>query len=271
MKNYNSADIEKSLKKIGLKRGDSVFINPEIYRLGNFYNSKNDNNIYEELYSIINSIIGKNGTICVNTYTFNTLKYNQRFIFEDTKCTSGGFSEFFLKQKKIVRSSHPAFSVSAIGKNSKIICNNNSNHNFGYNSPYQKFTHLNGKVLNLGMEPWKNPYNHIAEHMIGVPYYYNKLSKIKYLKKNKINNYNFSSFVRYLDFNLIWNYKNLKKELNNSKIVNKSKLGSGFIYCVNAKNYLNLCLKMLTKDQFAFIKRNYYLKKIKKNIFENIS
>lgn len=271
MKEYGSDDLYNALKNIGVKKDDLIFINPEIYRFGFFNNTKNSRNLYEEFFYTINELIGKNGTLCVNTYTFDTLKYNKKFLYESSKCTSGGFSEFILKQKKVIRSNHPVFSVSAIGKYAKKICNNNSSHNFGYNSPYQKFHSLNGKVLNLGMDPWKNPYNHIAEYMIGVPYCYNKLTKVKYFKKNKLKDYKFSSFVRYLDFNLIWDYKKLKNKLSKTRLVKKTKLGGGFIYSVNAQNYLNLCLKMLTIDQFALIKKNYYLKKIKKNIFENLS
>ena len=46
-------------------------------------------------------------------------------------------------------------------------------------------------------------------------------------------------------------------------IVKKSKLGDGYIYSFSSKKYLNLCLDLLTKNQFALIKRGYYLKKIK--------
>lgn len=74
-----------------------------------------------------------------------------------------------------------------------------------------------------------------------------------------------------MDFNLIWDYEKLKNKLSKTKIVKKTKLGDGFIYSVNSQKYLNLCLDMLSKDQFALIKKNYFLKKIKKNIFENIS
>ena len=271
MRKYKSEDLNNALKKIGVKKNDLIFINPEIYRLGYFYNNENNKSIYEEFFNNIIKLIGMNGTICVNTYTFDTLKYNKKFLYESSKCTSGGFSEFILKQKNVIRSDHPVFSVAAIGKYAKKICNNNSSHNFGYNSPYQKFCNLNGKVLNIGMDPWKSPYNHVAEYMIGVPYYYNKLTEVKYFKKKKLKYYKFSSFVRYLDFNLIWDYEKLKNKLSKTKIVKKTKLGDGFIYSVNSQKYLNLCLDMLSKDQFALIKKNYFLKKIKKNIFENIS
>ncbi len=262
MKSYSQNDIIKSLKKVGLKKGDLVHINPEIFKLGQLSASKNLN-VYSVFFSLIKKLIGDSGTICLNTFTFNTLRNGDRFTYEDAKSTSGGFSKFLLKKKKIVRSHHPVYSISAIGPKAKIICKKNSSHNFGYNSPYDKFVKLNGKILNIGMDPWKNQYNHVAEHMIGVPYYYNKLTEVKYFQEGKKKNHKFSTAVRYLNFKLDWEFKYIKKELSKKKIIKKAKLGDGFIYSMNAKEYLNICLQLLTKDQFALIKRKYYFNKIK--------
>lgn len=260
MLKYNSKDILKSLRKIGLKKGDLIHINPEIYRLGNYISEKNSN-VYEEFYKSVRELIGNTGTICCNSFTFDTLRHGKKFIYESNECTSGGFSKFLLGKKKVIRSFHPVYSVLAIGPHAKEICTNNSFHNFGYNSPYEKFMRLNGKVLNLGMEPWHNQYNHVAEHMIGVPYYYNKLTNVKYFKGGKKKKIKFSTFVRYLNFNCVWDFKYIKNELAKKKFIRKAKLGGGFIYSVNAQKYLKICLNLLTKDQFGLIKRNYFFNK----------
>ena len=264
MKTYNQKNIKNSLIEIGLKTGDIVFVNPEIYRLGNFYNTEGNRNVYEEFFYIIRKIIGESGTICANSYTFDTLRFKKKFIYESTKCTSGNFSTLLLSQNKSIRSNHPVFSVVSVGKEAEIICNNNSLHNYGFNSPYDKFIRLGGKFLNLGMDPWQNPCNHIAEHMIGVPYYYNKFTVVPYYKKNIKKKFNFSSFVRYLDFNLVWNFNNIKKKLSTSKIVKSTNLGSGEIHYFSSKKYLELCLELLTKNQFGLIRKELYLKNINK-------
>ena len=203
MKTYDSKDILKALKKVGLKKGDLVHVNPEIFKLGS-YNNLDNENVYEVFYNSIRKLIGNSGTICANTFTFNTLRKSENFVYESKNSTSGGFSKYILNQKKIVRSKHPVYSVTAIGLKAKQICSENSFHNFGYNSPYEKFARHNGKILNLGMLPWNNQYNHVAEYMIGVTYCYNKLTKVNYFRKGKRQNYNFSTFVRYLNFKLDW-------------------------------------------------------------------
>ena len=106
---------------------------------------------------------------------------------------------------------------------------------------------LNAKVLNLGMEPGYNPYQHVAEFLYGVPYRYNKLLNVKCFKKGKKINQQFFSHVRYLD--LKWNYdmEIVNKELKKNKVYKATQLGSGKVYCFYARKYLELVLKLLKK------------------------
>ena len=180
-----------------------------------------------------------------------------------TKCTSGEFSDYMRKKRGSLRSHHPVFSVTAVGKYKKYLCSNNSFHNYGYNSPYHKFLELDGKVLNLAMHPCLNPFLHVAEFLIGVPYYYNKLTKVDYYKNNKKVNKYFSSCVRYLNLDIEKKYGELKKlkiELTKKKIINSANLGSSKIYFFSAKKYLNIALKFLANDQFAFKKISNFKK-----------
>ena len=263
MKKYNKKNIIDSLKKVGLKSGQIVYINPELFKFGSLYEAKNKNHYYKIFFDSIYEIIGKNGTIATNSYTFQTLRYGKKFIYEKTKCTSGEFSDYIRKKRGSLRSQHPVFSVTALGKHKKYLCSNNSSHNYGYNSPYQRFLELDGKVLNLATDPCFNPFLHVAEFLSGVPYFYNKLTKVNYYKNNKKVNKYFSSSVRYLDLDIkmkLDELKKLKKELIKKKIVKTANLGSSKIHFVSAKKYLNIVLKSLAKDQFAFFKISNFKK-----------
>ena len=50
MKTYTKTDIEKALRKTGLKRGHIVYINPEIYRFGVLKDAENK----EQYFKIFN-------------------------------------------------------------------------------------------------------------------------------------------------------------------------------------------------------------------------
>ena len=263
MKKYNKKNIIDTLKKVGLKSGQIVYIDSELFKFGSLYEAKNKNHYYKIFFDSIYEIIGKNGTIATNSYTFQTLRYGKKFIYEKTKCTSGEFSDYIRKKRGSLRSQHPVFSVTALGKHKKYLCSNNSSHNYGYNSPYQRFLELDGKVLNLATDPCFNPFLHVAEFLSGVPYFYNKLTKVNYYKNNKKVNKYFSSSVRYLDLDMkmkLNELKKLKRELIKKKVVKTANLGSSKIYFFSAKKYLNIVLKSLEKDQFAFFKISNFKK-----------
>ncbi len=259
---YSKKDILISLKKIGIKKKDTIFVNPEIYKFGLYKDAKNADEYFNIFYQTLKNLIGPDGTLCMNTYSFDTLRYNKNFNHNDNKTTSGKLSEILLKDKKSIRSNHPVFSVSAIGKYANFICKNNSLHNYGYNSPYHKFLKKNGKIVNLGMNPWQNPFHHVSEFLIGVPYYYNKFTNVKYFKNKKICNLKFSSFVRYLNFDLIENFNEIEKLLKKDKSIKSFKLGDSYVYSIDANKYVNSCIKILSKNQFAFIDKRKYMRSL---------
>ena len=264
MSSYSKKDIINSIKGVGIKNGDVVFLNPEIYKFGKYENASTSEDYFQDFYKIIKNIIGNKGTLCINTYTFGTLRQNETFNYNSCKTTSGKLGEVILQDKQSIRSDHPVFSLTSVGKHSKYISKNNSKHNYGYNSPYWKILKSNGKILSLGMEPWLNPFNHIAEYITGVPYYFNKHTEVKYFKNKKKLNKTYSSFVRYLNFNLVPNYKIIKKELKKEKLVKQKKLGDGYVFSMDSNKYFNMILKILSKNQFALINKKLFLDSIKK-------
>ena len=68
--------------------------------------------------------------------------------------------------------------------------------------------------------------------------------------------------MRYLNLELKPNYIILEKELLKKKIIKKFNLGDGFLYLVNAKKYTDLCINILSKNQFAFINKSLYKRSI---------
>jgi aminoglycoside 3-N-acetyltransferase len=261
---YTSKEIYLALKKSGLKKGDTILICPQLYTFGKLQGVESNQKYYKIFFDIIKSIIGSNGTVCITSYSFQTMRHGENFYLEKTKCTSGEFSEFIRKLKGSLRSMHPTFSVCAIGKNKQKICSNNSYTDYGYDSPFDKMLKLKTKVLNLGMEPGYNPFQHVAEFLYGVPYRYNKLLNVKCFKKGKKIKKHFFSFARYLDLKWIYDMKILNKKLEQKKIYISAKLGSGKIYCFYASDYIRLVLELLKKNPYILLDRipNYKNNKI---------
>ena len=266
---YNTKEIYKALKKIGISRNDTIYICPEIYKLGKLNGVKNTSEYIAKFFKAISDIIGPGGTIAINTYTFQVLREKKIFNYEKTVSTSGSFSEYIRKKKGSLRSLHPVFSVSAIGKNKKRICSNNSLSNYGEGSPYQKFLDLNGKILNLGMDPWLNPFLHVAEMKAGISYKFTKLNELTYIKNKKRKKKMFSSYVRYLSFVTNFDYSSFARELKKKKLVKSAKLGNGKVHSVNASKYVSLLSSLLSNNQFYLLKETFNYKKLK-DIQKNI-
>ena len=81
----------------------------------------------------------------------------------------GKIPELFRTLPDVERSSHPAYSFSAWGKNKEIILNNHAlNHGLGEESPLARIYDLNGYILLLGTNYDSNTSMHLSEHRVGV-------------------------------------------------------------------------------------------------------
>ena len=76
---YNIIDIYKALKKIGISKNDTVYICPEIYKLGKLNDAKDTKEYTAQISKVIYDIIGPGGTIAINTYTFQVLREKKIF------------------------------------------------------------------------------------------------------------------------------------------------------------------------------------------------
>jgi hypothetical protein len=57
--------------------------------------------------------------------------------------------------------------------------------------------------------------------------------------------------------------KKLKVELIKNSVIKSSRLGESSVYCANAKKYLEVCLNLLSNDQFYLINKKKYFKSLK--------
>lgn len=59
MKTYTICDIINSIRKVGIDKGDTIFIAPEIYKFGILENIQFDNELYETFFKAIKKIMTK--------------------------------------------------------------------------------------------------------------------------------------------------------------------------------------------------------------------
>ena len=248
-----SADLEKAIERniraFGLKNGDIVFVSANLSMLS----IQTMQDVSKTLEVVLERILGKDGTILVQTYTTYVARYGKPFIYETSKCINGAFSQRILEKKESVRSLHPVNSFAAIGRHSEYLCKDNTCNNYGIGSPLDRLLSLNGKVLRLGIPIGSSPLMHYVESIFGVPYNYNKLIDAKVFKNNIQLNKTFCANVRYLNLDFGYNGDKLNK-IFSKKFQNKYTTFFG-VDCslISSKKIVNTYMELLLNDVWSFL------------------
>ncbi len=252
---YNYNQVINAIIKCNIKSGDIVYVTGNLTKFG-YCELKNYKDLPKIFYKALVNILKGNGTIVVPTHTFELTNTKRIFDVKKTLSMSGSFSNFILKQKGVVRQIHPYSSSAAIGKLSNYICSKNSINVYGPNSPFARIIEKKAKFLSLGMPVNLNCSQvHHAEFLIKVPYRQNKKFYHKIKIGNKVYNKNFNMFV------LKEKHLNLKRNKNKIIFSNfrkhnkiyKSKLGKGFIYSYDLKDFFLANMYLLKKNIFCWV------------------
>ena len=196
----------------------------------------------------------------MQTYTTDVVRFGKSYNGKKEICTSGSFSNFFMKQKSTFLSYHPAHGYGAQGKYAKEIMKKGSFNNWGYKSTVYNLLKYNCKILRIGLDPSFNTFAHVAESIVGVPYLYSKLVKIKHNSKKKY--ISSSMFVRYRDlYPDIYDYVKLNKLVKKNCKINFVEIGKGKMYYLDANEYFDCITNKLCEDM------HYLLKEKPKYIF----
>lgn len=178
MKPIIKNEIKDTFSRIGLKEGDTVIVHTSLGKIG--YVCGGAQTVIEAL----TETVGADGTIIMPTQSWKNLdpedgvhwtveeKYWQiirdNWPAYDKKLTPtntmGAVAEMFRSWPGVIRSDHPARSVSAWGKNAEYLVENHDLSNiFGDGSPIGKLYDLDGYVLLIGVGYDKNTSLHLAD------------------------------------------------------------------------------------------------------------
>ena len=157
--------IKEDLKKLGLTRGDTVFMHSSLKQIGYVVGGAST------VIDAIIEVLGSSGTLIIPTFSLKKTIYrtcrDKSYIFDPrTSGTNLGIiPSTFLKHPDIQRSIHPTHSVSALGKHAQFITEDHhlSPSVFGSNSPWDRLMKLDGKIFALGLKMGSNTFSHVLE------------------------------------------------------------------------------------------------------------
>jgi len=259
-------EIKETVLKLKLKKSSTLYI------AGNLYNFDLKK---EEIFDFCKYFlkyskkkIGNQGNIVVPTATLNIPNSNKVYNKKKTKSyLMGIFSEYIRNQKSSYRSDHPLWSFSGIGRNIKKILNNTSFSAYGEGSVFQKLLNNNTYFISLGKPHTAIGMIHYVEHLVGVPYRYNKEFIVKVKKNNKVKNQYTLLGVRFNSKKVIGDgNKKIISKLTNMKTFKIYKFKKGYIYVSDYDKIVENLKTIIQKNPRIWLKRD---KTTQKNYYKN--
>jgi aminoglycoside 3-N-acetyltransferase len=157
--------IKHDLKRIGLGRGDSVFVHSSMKSLGFVRGGP------QAVISAFLEVLEASGALMVPTFTFTN--FQPFFHIENTPSEMGLITETVRQREDSIRSLHPRHSVSVIGQGAKELVQGHLDAgSLGVESPVDKLCKIGGYILLLGVGHNVNSVIHLAEAYADVPYLY---------------------------------------------------------------------------------------------------
>lgn len=236
---YQYKDIISSLRNVGIREGDSIFIHSNLGFFGRLENAENSDDYGNNFKNAIFEVIEKTGTLIVPTFSY-TFCNNEKFDIKHTPGVCGIFSEHIRKDENAIRSNDPNFSICSIGKNAKFFTENCSSHSFGDNSFWERFLMKRGKICNFNFDS-TSTLCHYIEKQINVNYRFDK----KFHGQLKIGN----NLVKKEFIHFVYdktkpqhapNFEKFHKKAIELKKVKLSDLGRGQITSISSLDTINI-------------------------------
>ena len=246
-------NIVESLRKIDINPNDLVMIHGNAGIAGqlSIRNSKSIN-LVQELIRQIHCSFSANGTIVVPSFTYSATR-NESYDKNSTKSEVGLFSEEFRKYPGTIRSNHPIFSVSALGKYAIKFKDSQIYDCFGEGSSFDLLYQLNGKIVFLGCSFNAATFTHYVEQKMSVPYRF--LKKFKIINKDNKNE-TVSYYARsVLSEDSEIDLNRLKRIAIEKNFLQVSEFGRFNFMSIKAKDFFHLAKNMIEVNEYALTKK----------------
>lgn len=176
--------LENILLRLGIKSGDCLMLGVDMGKLPlPAYPAALNRQAFREreqkwcefVLDVLLDCVGPNGTIFVPSYTYSCGRPGSVFVAEKTSSENGPFTEYVRTRPEAIRSLHPIFSLSGIGRDAASILKETGRSAFGAMSPFGRFANHGVKFACLGVELRNSiTYIHHQEQSYGCPHRYNK-------------------------------------------------------------------------------------------------
>jgi aminoglycoside N3'-acetyltransferase len=187
--------------RCGIENGDVLLVHSSLKRLLLKLKDEFGEVVTPQLiYDSLIRALGDEGTLVLPVYNFDFPKTNY-FNFNETPSQMGVLTEIGRTQKGAIRTGHPIYSFSIVGKLANKFKGIDNKSGYGSDSPFAKLKELNAKIAVIGLSDQNSMTSyHFVEEQNLVDYRYFKDFTGTYIDENNnklIKTY--SLFVRDLE------------------------------------------------------------------------
>ena len=262
MRNPPTLAIENTLKELGIKKGDTIFVHGDA-GIAAQYSSLSTPDALELIFSSIIEYIGPLGTLIVPTFSYCATN-GTAFDVLNTPSRVGVFSEFFRNYGGAKRSRHSIFSVAVIGHNEETFSKARTDDCFGAGTVFEALHKLEGKIVTLGFNMKKGvTFTHYVEQSVGVEYRFFKHFEAKVCVSDK-NTYveSVKYYVRDTSFDSACDLTCLDKVAVECGLISSAEFGRFPANSIKTQDFFDLAEEMLRLEPYcltrSFVKIGNY-------------
>jgi aminoglycoside 3-N-acetyltransferase len=199
--------------------------------------------------------VGVQGTICVLGTCSDYARFAKPFDLQQSPPDSqyGAYNRYVFDQKDACRSLNPLVGFLAKGAKAPWICEHVSAFGHGPNTPWDRLVALDGKMLFWGVDLRNMTFVHHAEQLVGVPHLYHKVYTTPVLVNGRPIDLPVVTSVRYLDFNIAYNFKRLTDDLAGKGVLKSFREVPFQAHAVGCRDVLSHLEQVLAKDPYYLL------------------
>lgn len=169
--------IAEDLSRLGLARGDIVFVHSSLRSLGWVEGGA------DAVIDAFLDVLGPEGLLVVPTLTF-TFAHGDlaRYAFDprETPSRVGKITDTLWRRPEAFRSGHPTHSVAALGRRAEeLVQGHERTSTFGKDGPYGRYVEWGAKIVFLGVDLRCNTTLHAVEDWLDLPYLQTEQALVK--------------------------------------------------------------------------------------------
>jgi len=194
----------------------------------------------ETIIDALLDFVGPKGTVLLPTFNFTEWTEQHYFDISETPSKMGIIGEIARNRKDAIRTPHPIYSFTALGKEKVSFAKCDDARAFGDNSVFGRFHRMNGVIISIGL-PWNSTFSmhHYVEYQTGCNYRRTKHFSGIYVDRNGeplVKTY--TMHVR-KDFDVITDIEKGMDDLFNKGVIKATSVGKATVHYSTAQDFFD--------------------------------